>query len=274
MVSTDNSNNARSSNGSDWTYGNFTNSRSWIGLVHGTYGYLVVAYNSNNYETSSDAINWTNNTYNINHPNNLFTKTIYADNKYLIFANSSTGFYSEDLEEWDSFILPGSNWVTAAYGNGTYVVVADNSSVIATSSDLVTWTQRALPVSRNWKDIIYDDGRFVLIGYNTNTVLYSSDGIDWNSSSLPTANLWISISYGDNKYVALIKSSSITAYSEDAISWTQGTAINSNWTDLTYGNNIFVAISTGTVIMTSSNGLTWTQRTLNNNNWNNIVFNS
>jgi hypothetical protein len=46
--------------------------------------------------------------------------------------------------------------------------------------------------------------------------------------------------------------------SPDAITWTpQTSALNNNWTSVTYGNNLFVAVSYQGNIMTSGNGILW-----------------
>lgn len=268
------SSNANTIDGSSWSYSNFSNSRLWTGLTYGSSGYLAVAYNSNNYDTSSDGINWTNNTYDISHPNNLFTKTIHGNGKYLIFANNATGFYSINLTNWNTFTLPAGNWNLAAYGNNTYIAAITNSSTIATSNDAITWTQRSLPVSKDWQDMIYAGGYFVLIAQNTNTVLYSSDGINWNIETLVSANLWKAISYGNNIYVILADGSSRINYSNDLVNWTESLGLGFTCTDLTFGNNTFIGVGIGSIALTSSNGTTWTQRSINSNNWNNIVFNN
>lgn len=268
------SNNATTTDAVVWNYGNFANNRNWTGLAYGNNQYLAVAYNNNNYEVSSDGLIWTSYTYNISHPNNLFNVAIYGGNKYLVFGNSSIGLYSQNLQTWNTFIIPSANWTLAAYGNNTYVACISGSSVVVTSNDGVTWTQRALPVSREWRDIIYANNKFVLIANNSDIILYSSDGVTWNSSTLPQSNLWRCLSYGNNIYVALVYQSSLMAYSSDAITWQTGTSLPYSWTDLTYGNNTFIAIGTGAVTMTSANGLTWTQRSINNNNWNRLIFNT
>lgn len=267
------SNNATTTDAIVWNYGNFANNRNWSGLTYGNNQYLAVAYNSENYEVSSDGLIWTSYTYNISHPNNLFNVAIYGGNKYLVFGNSSIGLYSQDLQTWNTFIVPSANWTLAAYGNNTYVACISGSSVIVTSNDGVTWTQRSLPVSREWRDTIYANGKFILIANNSDTVLYSSDGVTWNSSSLPQSNLWRCLGYGNSIYVALVYQSSLIAYSSDGITWQTGTSLPYSWTDLAYGNNTFIAIGTGAVTMTSSNGITWTQRSINNNNWNRLIFN-
>jgi hypothetical protein len=266
--------NARSTNGASWTGGNFSNSRSWSDISYSNSTYVAVAYNSANYDTSSDGISWSDNSYNISHPNNLFTKTLYGNNKYLVFANSSTGFYSNDATSWNSFIVPNANWSIAAYGNGIYVAVVPNSSTFVTSTDGVTWTQRTLPVSRNWTDMIYGGNQFILVATTTTTTLYSSDGINWNTATLPTSKGWKSVAYGNGIYVILANNSSTTVYSNDGINWNTGMGLGSTVTDMAFGNNNFVAVENGTIVATSTDGITWTQRSISNNNWGAIVFNS
>ena len=118
------SNNATTTDAVVWNYGNFANNRNWTGLAYGNNQYLAVAYNNNNYEVSSDGLIWTSYTYNISHPNNLFNVAIYGGNKYLVFGNSSIGLYSQNLQTWNTFIIPSANWTLAAYGNNTYVALS------------------------------------------------------------------------------------------------------------------------------------------------------
>jgi predicted RecA/RadA family phage recombinase len=65
--------------------------------------------------------------------------------------------------------------------------------------------------------------------------------------------------------------------SSDGITWTSRTsAANNDWESITYGNNLFVAVSTtgtGNRVMTSSDGITWTSRTsAANNNWYSVTY--
>ena len=52
--------------------------------------------------------------------------------------------------------------------------------------------------------------------------------------------------------------------SPDGVNWTSRTAATANlWQSVTYGNNLFVAVSRDNVnrVMTSPDGITWTART-------------
>jgi hypothetical protein len=66
--------------------------------------------------------------------------------------------------------------------------------------------------------------------------------------------------------------------SPDGITWTSRTAAANNyWTEVTYGNGLFVAVSTtdaGTSsnrVMTSPDGINWTSRTADDS-WNSITY--
>jgi hypothetical protein len=47
------------------------------------------------------------------------------------------------------------NWYGLAVNptTGVFVAVAQGSSIAASSTDGITWTQRALPVSANWRGV-------------------------------------------------------------------------------------------------------------------------
>ncbi|MCX6390488.1 MAG: hypothetical protein NT122_07685, partial [Solirubrobacterales bacterium] len=57
----------------------------------------------------------------------------------------------------------------------------------------------------------------------------------------------------------------------DGASWTSQTVATNDWQSITYGNGLFVAVSTtgaGNRVMTSPDGVTWTQRTsASDTNW-------
>jgi len=131
---------------------------------------------------------------------------------------------------------PINNWYSVAYGNGVFVAVGDadfngpNGSNIATSTDGVTWTQQTSPnLSMSFYDVVYNNGIFVAV---VNQV--------WGGSSTGAAT------------------------SPDGVTWTLTDAPVERWTNLTYGNGKFVAVSDGSdatkQVMTSEDGNTWTRR--------------
>ena len=67
------------------------------------------------------------------------------------------------------------------------------------------------------------------------------------------------------------------ANASDGEIWTSRTSANDNsWWDVTYGNGLFVAVSTsgtGNRVMTSPDGITWTSRTsAADNSWFGVTY--
>jgi hypothetical protein len=163
--------------------------------------------------------------------------------------------------------LPTSgNWTSAAYGNGTFVAVAQNSNAAATSSDGVTWTARTLPTSSTWVSVAYGSGVFVAIAGAASTAAASSaDGITWTARTLPSASYWYMLTYGNGVFVAVSTSSSTAAASSsDGVTWTARTMPSAaNWRSVAYGGTTFVALAfTSATAASSADGITWTARTL------------
>lgn len=104
-------------------------------------------------------------------------------------------------------------------------------------------------------------------------------GRDWKLTALPTIANLCSVAYGDGKFVA-IGSKGIGAYSEDGKNWTIVDLPCENCSDLVFGNDIFVALVSGSSSGTSygagaiysKNGINWSSTDLVTNNWNSITY--
>jgi len=91
----------------------------------------------------------------------------------------------------------------------------------------------------------------------------------WVASSVPDPDEWAYAAYGNGTFVALPRTTSGKwMTSPDGISWTAHTGmgmLGKGWQAITFGNGMFVAISSisnsETTVITSTDGLTWTQRT-------------
>jgi len=150
-----------------------------------------------------------------------------------ISYNSGAGWQQASVP----LIFPGDTaGITGiAYGNGIYVAVGDQTALMATSSNGVTWTE--LPTANNpfiyyeeetfsnWKrpiyDIIFAEGKFVAVG-GGGIIAYSTNGTEWTRAANPiaTTNRAIRcITYGAGKFLVggLYGKA---AYSEDGITWT------------------------------------------------------
>lgn len=187
-------------------------------------------------------------------------------------SNSSVTTALNSKIELKEIKLPSQqSWLSICYGNGVYVAIAQNSNIVAYSTDGIIWLQSNLPITTYWTAISYGNGKFVAVSFTSNTGAYSTDGITWSAITLPSAaTRWTSVCYGNDKFVALSSSrntsgSTVAAYSLDGITWTQITLpISEAWTSVCYDNGRFVAVagdpssglSSSTTIY-SIDGITW-----------------
>jgi hypothetical protein len=68
-----------------------------------------------------------------------------------------------------------------------------------------------MPVSRAWNSVVYGGGIFVAVAGNLDAGAISTNGTTWTSTTLPdfgdsTFSEWVDITYGSNKFVALSNS--------------------------------------------------------------------
>lgn len=119
------------------------------------------------------------------------------------------------------------------------------------------------PATGTW--LLCDGAAYLQASY---TALYAELGIISNSPgaltalvsrSLPTTANWNAVTYGNGVFVA-VSTGTVAATSTDGVTWTSRTLPSSNtWTGVAYGNGIFVAVATGTTAAASSpDGITWT----------------
>ncbi|MTD33927.1 phage tail protein [Paludibacterium denitrificans] len=158
-------------------------------------------------------------------------------------------------------ILPTSNWMAVAFGNGMFVALAAGSGLYSYSSpDGINWTKRSMGATASWDSVAYGNGVFVAVANGTATMATSSDGMTWTTHTMPNS-YWKAVAFGNGVFVALANNTSIAATSPDGVTWTQrAIGISANWSALTYGNGVFVAVAmtNNTVCATSPDGVTWT----------------
>lgn len=168
--------------------------------------------------------------------------------------------------------LPNNlNWSSVAFGNGTFVAVASNSAVTATSNDGRTWIAGGSLSGTGWSGIaaglIGETMYFVAIASGGNTAFSSTNGgANWTTMGvLPGAGSWSSVTYFNGFFIAVRSGSNQAAYSTDGITWTASTLPSSaTWSDVAGGvigtSNYIVAIASGGTASAYSvdNGINWT----------------
>jgi hypothetical protein len=169
-----------------------------------------------------------------------------------------------------SWILSGSDlpdyaWSSIAYGNGLFVAVSSDGTVMS-SVDGVTWVERTAASANQWNAVTFGNGLFVAVsGTGTgDRVMTSANGVDWTSQSSAADNNWSSVTFGNGLFVAVASSGTGNRVmtSPDGETWTiQSSAEDNDWSDVVYGNGLFVAVAssgTGNRVMTSPDGENWT----------------
>jgi len=145
-----------------------------------------------------------------------------------------------------------------AYGNGIYVAVASNGTIV-TSPDKIAWISGKSGVSSSLYGVTYGNGVFVGVGRN-GTVLKSSDGVNWVKSATVTSNLLWGVTYSGGIYIAVGNNGTILT-SSNGVAWTKRiSGTTKHLWEVSYGNNTFVVVGNDGIILTSSNGINWTNR--------------
>ena len=180
---------------------------------------------------------------------------------------------SEDGITWEIAGMPSSvQWSAVTYGVvsgiGYYVAVAKQSTDTAYSLDGVNWTAGgSLGEAADWVDLAIGNNLVVAIAESDSSstlrAVSANAGTTWNTGSLPSGAK--AIEFGLGKFVVIEGNfSAEAAYSTNGVSWTASTlpanndSSDSNWQDLAFGNNIFVAIADKNgAIAVSNDGETW-----------------
>ncbi len=156
-------------------------------------------------------------------------------------------------------------WKGIANNGTTFSAVAFSSSIAATSTDGLNWTQRAMPSSANWNGIAYGNGTFVAVAGSSDKAATSIDGITWTPQTLPSSTNWWAITYGSGMFIAIVYNSNVAATSTDGITWTPQTLPSTTtWQSIEYGNGVFIAVAStsSTSVARSTDGVNWTLETL------------
>lgn len=113
-----------------------------------------------------------------------------------------------------------------------------------------------------WKEF-YKSFTPLIVGVAGSVAVRSTDGISWTSSSVNGSGNFTQMAYGNNVFVTT-NSTNISLSSSDGIIWQRGTMPSSgNWKIVISVNNSFFAFrDSSNLYAISTNGITWTQYTL------------
>jgi len=159
-----------------------------------------------------------------------------------------------DRWTWISPLPQGNELVAVAHGNGRYVAVGEEGTVVVSTNGR-DWSVQSADYG-HFMDIAFGDGVFVAITQERQAFT-STDGITWTSRRLPdtVGNTPVRVVFGAGRFVILADR---VLSSDDGISWVDHRPIVGYSEGLAYGNGIFL-ITASNGILTSTNGMDWVQ---------------
>ena len=96
-------------------------------------------------------------------------------------------------------VLPASqNWSAVAFGNSSFLAIANGSATAAISTNGTTWTSVTLPSSAAWSCLTYGDDNFLAVASGTTTAITSFTGAtgSWATRTLAgSSSSWASASF-------------------------------------------------------------------------------
>ena len=123
---------------------------------------------------------------------------------------------------------------------------------------LNNWYESISGTSSYLYDVDYSRNSFIAVGQN-GTVLTSSNGQNWTSQYSGTTNTLFGITDSSSKSLAVGSGGTIVT-SSDRINWNQQYLGDYSFTDVTFGENLFVAVGYEGTIFSSLNGEDWSIR--------------
>ena len=185
----------------------------------------------------------------------------------------------EGVITWTARTPASSTWIEVVWADtlSLFVAIKQNtgSSVIMTSPDGATWTQRTTPATGSpfWEGICWSSslGLLVAVGSSgTSRVMTSPDGINWTSRTASTAATWKRVAWIPtvNLFVSGANAWGVNVNvmtSPDGVTWTtrNSPVFQSRGFAWSPSLALIVAVSdTVPHILTSPDGINWTTRTI------------
>jgi hypothetical protein len=178
----------------------------------------------------------------------------YSEPYFLALGGFGISAFSSDGVTWNVFDF-GPIPVSAAFGNGVTVIVANDSDVYTTTN---LFSSQFTPQHANLTlgDIVFGSGKFVAVGAGTNSghVYRSSRGRVWTSADIPGGSR---ISFANGLFV-IPYGPGTNLISTDGANWaTLNTGTSGLWMGkIHFANGIFFSTA-GNYLATSADGTNW-----------------
>lgn len=206
---------------------------------------------------------------------------IYANDQFWFFAHGNCYHISDENSElFEEDLNFNLSPVEVVYGNGIFlmrILNNDGDYKLMYSENGTLWNEVNFPdeISRGYKSLYFLKDKFFVID-SDQKLQYSLDGLDWKKIQGPY-NSARGVAFGNNLFVLTDISSVFT--SQDGINWQRvnKTFEGINYTEIFYGNGVFISYSNNLVdydvdttlyktsVIKSKDGTDWTETILEQN---------
>lgn len=183
----------------------------------------------------------------------------YGNGSYVAVGANGTVLSSTDSINWTKHNSGSTAQILGVtFGRDMFVAIGVGG-LITTSPDGITWTKRSEGVYANLASVTFGSGQYVAVG-NNGTIITSSDGITWTTkASGLTVNL-NGVVFTTDTFIA-VGDNGMIASSFDATTWTARiSGTTSNLADVAYGNGVLVVVGANANILTSLDNINWIAR--------------
>lgn len=259
--------------GTNWIQAPSLSSESVRSIVYGKSGYVAVGKNS--IFSSNDAIDWTLRGEQLESIGQTFVGENFTekDGFYYLISSGWNLSRSTNIFEWNTVPIkkPISSFAPSgiAYGNGKLVAFGASMYIgegIFSSENGLEWeNSRPRPSDDLAFEGVYNEffggGRFVFSGYDgqmNELILSSADGDTWEKCSFSSERGFIkSIAYGNNVFVAASSGGRIYS-SLDSLKWNRRlTGTTADIEGVVFFKNKFFAVCKSRDLLISQDGVAW-----------------
>lgn len=201
------------------------------------------------------------------------------------FSSFSAGSYPAVVDNLDNWGIRDSGTNQNLFGiifneSTRYVVVGAIPNIVLTSVDTINWVQSTTPTTDSMLAVTCHPVTFLYVAVgDTGTGITSADGTTWNLiANTQAADTLQDITFDNSLYVAVGGNAPtpIIVTSPDATTWTSRAipaGITARINGVTFGNGVFVIVTSGGEVATSADGITWTDHgTITANSLEEVIF--
>ncbi|MGZ5529448.1 MAG: hypothetical protein ACXWJB_12295 [Limisphaerales bacterium] len=147
---------------------------------------------------------------------NSFLTAAYGNGTYIAFDNIGNILESTNTMDWSVRSNVTSAPTSACYGNSAFVAVGKHGFTLARING--NWTATPSSTTNDLNQVIFANGSFWAVGAN-GTILSSTDGVNWSARSSGTAMNLASIAYGNGIFLAVSADWNFDFTSTDGSTW-------------------------------------------------------